>query len=99
MVILIDADYNTGFTVAERIRTAIEGFDFVKDEGLGIKITASIGLATYPVHTKDKRELLKMADMAMYRAKDISRNLVYLAPMPGSEGSENGPGLSKRRGR
>ena len=85
VVVLVDADFNSGFKVADRIRASIENHSFLKDEGLDIRITASIGLATYPVHTKDKKELLKIADKAMYRAKDISRNLVYLAPIPGSE--------------
>lgn len=85
VVILVDADFNSGFKVADRIRASIENYSFLKDDGLDIRITASIGLAAYPVHTKDKKELLKIADKAMYRAKDISRNLVYLAPVPGSE--------------
>jgi diguanylate cyclase (GGDEF)-like protein len=90
VVILLDADFDTGFMVADRIREAVAEFDFIQDEGLKVKITASIGLATYPVHTKNKKELLKMADMAMYRAKDISRNLVYLAPVPGSDTADGG---------
>lgn len=88
VVILIDADYNTGFTVADRIRAGIEEKDFLEEEGLGLRITASIGIATYPVHAKTRIDLLKIADKAMYRAKDISRNLVYLAPVPGAETAE-----------
>jgi diguanylate cyclase (GGDEF)-like protein len=82
VVILVDADYGVAMMVAERIRSSIEGQHFLEDDSLDIRITASIGVATYPVHTKDKKELLKIADKAMYRAKDISRNFVYLAPMP-----------------
>lgn len=82
VVILVDADYGVAMMVAERIRSSIESQHFLEDDSLDIRITASIGVATYPVHTKDKKELLKIADKAMYRAKDLSRNVVYLAPMP-----------------
>ncbi len=85
VIVLVDADYKLGYRAADRIRAAIAGHSFLKDDGLDIRITASIGMATYPIHTKDKKELLKIADRAMYRAKDISRNTVYLAPVPGRE--------------
>jgi len=88
VVIAVDADYEVALTVAERIRGSIEEHSFLADEGLDIKVTASIGVATYPLHTKDKVELLKAADKAMYRAKDLSRNVVYLAPLPGEDGGE-----------
>lgn len=84
VVILIDADYDVAMRVAERIRLSIEKHRFIEEDGLNLKITASIGIATYPIHTKDKKELLKIADKAMYRAKEISRNVVYLAPVPGA---------------
>ncbi|MBI5587200.1 MAG: GGDEF domain-containing protein, partial [Deltaproteobacteria bacterium] len=82
VVILVDAEYNVAMMVANRIRASIEAQHFLEEEALDIRITASIGVATYPIHTMDKKELLKIADKAMYRAKDISRNVVYLAPVP-----------------
>lgn len=85
VIILVDADYNSGLKVAERIRSAIENHCFLEKETCGIKTTASIGVATFPSHAKDKTELLKIADKAMYHAKDISRNVVYLAPVPDKE--------------
>ena len=88
VVVLVDADYHVASRVAERIRSTIENTSFLSDEGLDIRITASIGIATYPVHTRDKSELLKIADKAMYRAKDMSRNTVFIAPLPGVTGSK-----------
>lgn len=87
VMILVGADYNVAFNVADRIRKTVEQHEFLKEEGLSIKLTISIGVATYPVHSKDKRELLRLADKAMYRAKDMARNFVYLAPLPGTQGS------------
>ena len=91
VIILIDADAETGFRVAERIRQSIEEHLFLVDDGLDLKITASLGVATYPLHTRKRCELLKMADRAMYTAKDMSRNLVYLAPVAE-------PGIKKAEG-
>ncbi|MBI5469254.1 MAG: GGDEF domain-containing protein, partial [Deltaproteobacteria bacterium] len=84
VVILVDADYGVAMRVADRIRVSIEQEHFIPEESLDIRITASLGVATYPIHTRDKKELLKIADKAMYKAKDLSRNVVYLAPMPES---------------
>ncbi len=84
VIVLVDADYNVAMRVAERIRATIEKTSFLSEDALDIRVTASIGIATYPVHTRDKKELLKIADKAMYRAKDMSRNAVYLAPLPGA---------------
>ncbi len=39
-------------------------------------ITVSVGIASKPEHTKDKRELLLFADQAMYRAKGFGKNNV-----------------------
>lgn len=39
-----------------------------------LNITASIGVAIYPLHAKSSEELLKIADMAMYRAKGSGKN-------------------------
>ena len=38
-------------------------------DGTPIRVTASIGMATYPIDGEDCRELIKAADMAMYRDK------------------------------
>jgi len=43
-------------------------------EGHDIYITASIGIAVYPLDGEESNTLLKYADMAMYQAKDMERN-------------------------
>jgi len=43
-------------------------------EGQNITMTSSIGISTYPKDGKDSATLLKYADTAMYRAKELGRN-------------------------
>ena len=43
-------------------------------DGNQIHITASVGISVFPVDGRDPVELLKDADIAMYHAKDESRN-------------------------
>jgi predicted signal transduction protein with EAL and GGDEF domain len=39
-------------------------------------VTTSIGLASFPVHARDKESLLRVADDAVYRAKETGKNRV-----------------------
>jgi diguanylate cyclase (GGDEF)-like protein len=55
-------------------------------------VTASIGLASFPEHAREKAEILEFADRAMYRGKRSTRNVVYMAskdlpPVPAGERS------------
>ncbi len=63
---------------AERIRELVEAKTFVQTaDGTGLRITASIGVSTFPspgVQTVE--DLLARADQALYRAKAEGRNLV-----------------------
>jgi GGDEF domain-containing protein len=42
-------------------------------------VTGSIGLASFPEHTREKAAVLDLADRAMYRGKRTTRNVVYVA--------------------
>jgi len=43
-----------------------------------VRLTLSLGLAVYPEHGTDKESLIRLADQALYRAKDQGRNRVVL---------------------
>ncbi|MDP5214380.1 EAL domain-containing protein [Pseudoalteromonas tunicata] len=49
-----------------------------KLNGLDVSITTSIGAAVYPDDGIDSQSLLKHADVAMYRSKDLGRNSFQL---------------------
>jgi diguanylate cyclase (GGDEF)-like protein len=76
-VILPETPSPVAFDVAERIRRRIDDRLFRPPEGEDIiRVTASIGLATYPDDARDKEQLLEHADAALYRAKRGGKNAV-----------------------
>ena len=46
--------------------------DWLKEPGLNVKITASVGVASYPTDSRTKAELLHLADEAMYLVKNTT---------------------------
>jgi GGDEF domain-containing protein len=44
-----------------------------------VRITASVGVASYPADSKTKAELLHLADEAMYAVKNTTRDSVAAA--------------------
>ena len=77
VVVLPQTPPDVAAKVAERIRKSIAQTSFLKKDGYLIKITASFGVSSYPESAKSKEELLKLADEAMYRVKNYTRNGVY----------------------
>jgi diguanylate cyclase (GGDEF)-like protein len=59
--------------VAERIRTRVESFEFIRD-GVRVHSTISIGLAELKGGLASPDHLLQAADEALYRAKRAGRN-------------------------
>jgi two-component system cell cycle response regulator len=78
VIVLSDAASADATIVAERLRKRTEATVFTVGEAQ-VKVTVSIGIATYPEHARTTAELLQMADDAMYKGKHKSRNIVYLA--------------------
>ena len=79
VVLLVETNADEAMIVAERMRRMIEVEPFVKELGLGIRLTMSIGISAFPEHATTKQALLNLADQAMYRGKESTRNVVYLA--------------------
>ena len=54
--------------MAERLREELDlGVDFT--DGRAIRVTASLGLAVYPIDARSPDDLVAAADIAMYGAK------------------------------
>jgi diguanylate cyclase (GGDEF)-like protein/PAS domain S-box-containing protein len=62
--------------VAEKIRNVLnKPFELAQQS---LRISCSIGLALYPEHAQNEKELLDYADIAMYRAKQSGRDKVQI---------------------
>lgn len=65
--------------VAERIRRGIEKEVFLCERNLPAgRLTASIGIASYPEDGQSATPLINSADIALYRAKEQGRNRVVI---------------------
>ncbi len=62
--------------IAERLRASVELQSFDIGDGKTIKISVSIGVATYPQQANSLEALVKAADLALYAAKQGGRNRV-----------------------
>jgi two-component system cell cycle response regulator len=79
VTVLTGIDSGGGLKVAERVRRSIEDHRFLSREATPVRVSASIGLASFPEHASTKAEIIDLADRAMYRGKRTTRNVVYMA--------------------
>ncbi|HHP7234249.1 MAG TPA: diguanylate cyclase [Desulfobacterales bacterium] len=61
---------------AEHIRSRMKKTDYLESEGLRVKLSASIGLATFPDDIDNRTGLLALADKAMFRIKQNRKDAV-----------------------
>jgi diguanylate cyclase (GGDEF)-like protein len=81
-ILLVESGPEQGQRIGERIRKQIEANAFMTAEGYDIRLTASIGFASYPDDTTGMQELLNMADQAMYVGKASGKNCVFRVASP-----------------
>jgi len=79
VVILSHTGLEDAIMVAERVRQQIEKKRFLARENMDIRLTASIGVASVPLHAANKQQILKAADEALYGVKKAVRNKVIAA--------------------
>ena len=78
VVLLPETSLSGAVVVAERIRMALESFNF-KPLGCQHGVTISIGISEFPINGIDTKELVNRADEALYEAKTSGRNRVCMA--------------------
>ncbi|HTO53717.1 MAG TPA: diguanylate cyclase [Myxococcota bacterium] len=78
-VLLVDTGLEGALSVADRIRQSVADHAFGAERGLDLRLTISVGVATFPMHGESRERLLDLADKAMYLAKALGRNMVCSA--------------------
>jgi diguanylate cyclase (GGDEF)-like protein len=78
VMFLNNLDVNNARQVAERTLSRVRDLVIYGRDGaaLPVRLTASIGMSTYPEHGTDLTELLESADAALYTAKGSGRDQV-----------------------
>lgn len=78
--ILPETDGDGALAVAEKVREAIGSHAFADAGGnAALRLTASLGVANYPLHAEDKETLVCRTDEALYQAKRFGRDRVRVA--------------------
>ena len=75
-VLLPDTDVAAALEIAERVRATIAEITL---PGTDVPVTASVGVAGFPDHGSTMERLERLADAALYVAKQQGRNRVELA--------------------
>ena len=78
-LVLPDTGSEGATAVAERVRERIAAQAFLQADGLQIRLTASVGVATLPDVADSVEALIQAADKAMYRVKERGKNGIYVA--------------------
>ena len=71
-----DTDMARAYQVGERLRVAIAADAFPIRPGVGIHLTASVGLPHWSAQTTHRRSVFRRADSALFAAKRRGRNRV-----------------------
>lgn len=78
-IILPQTDSEQAAAVANRVRRSIGDSSFKLEPEIEISVTASFGIASYPTHAMTKEDLIRQADLAMYRVKSTTKNAIGVA--------------------
>ena len=79
VILLPQTPKENALMVVRRIKDLLNSKLFFTEENLNIKVTASFGLAAFPGDARTRKDILRMADEAMYVVKNSTRNSIALA--------------------
>jgi diguanylate cyclase (GGDEF)-like protein len=78
IILLPHRDKNTAFEFICRLRRAVNHSCFLCEEGINLHLTASYGIATLPDDARDKTDLLKLADAALFSSKGRGKDMIMM---------------------
>lgn len=87
-ILLPQTEWHGALEVAERVRDAIARQPFLEPElgeGHGVRMTASLGISSFPLHARSQKDLIEQADRAMQRIKNATKNSIGIAEISGGE--------------
>lgn len=76
VVVMPNTGKSGAMTLATKLCELFREYDFRDDNGVSFRMTASFGIATFPDDADSKDDLIRLADQAMYRVKETSRDAV-----------------------
>jgi diguanylate cyclase (GGDEF)-like protein len=79
VLLLPQTSKDNALNVARRMHKLIRETTWLTGEGLDIRLTPSLGVASYPADSRTKEGLLHLADEAMYMVKNANRDSVAAA--------------------
>jgi diguanylate cyclase (GGDEF)-like protein len=79
VVLLPGANVDSARRTAERIRGIVARAEHALEDGRRIKVTVSIGGCIYPLHAQNESQLFRLADKALYAAKEEGKNRVIFS--------------------
>jgi len=78
VIVMPETDARGARVIAERIRECVASTPFSTEAG-PLKVTVSLGLAAHPADATEKKQLIDLADQALYQAKRQGRNRSLMA--------------------
>jgi diguanylate cyclase (GGDEF)-like protein len=98
VIVLPDTGTELAGSVAERIRHKMGKYRFTGGRRLQLSLTASFGVAAFPLHASSPQQLIACADTAMYEAKAGNKNCVrFAADIVARESSKQEPELVEKK--
>ncbi len=76
VIVLPEADEEQAFLVSSRIMENMEKLSLPAPDGISVRATVSIGMAVFPDHADNAKDLFIFADNMMYKAKSEGKNKI-----------------------
>jgi diguanylate cyclase (GGDEF)-like protein len=90
-IVLPETEWHGALEVAERVRDVIASKPFLTRElggKNGVSMSASLGIASFPLHASNRRDLVQLADRAMQKVKQGGKNAIGIAEIAGDDDGE-----------
>ena len=90
-IVLPETEWHGALEVAERVRDAISNKPFLArdvNDGKGVAMSASLGIASFPLHARSRATLIQRADRAMQKIKRTTKNAIGISEIEEQDDDE-----------